>query len=65
MDRLVINIHAEMDLLSEIFRFSTSEVTPESLCDLDFEHDITEVCRERTPKLRPGSSTNSSRSKGK
>ncbi|KAJ7937568.1 hypothetical protein B0H13DRAFT_2302729 [Mycena leptocephala] len=52
MDHLIHDIHAEMDLLSEIFRFATSEVIPESLCDFDFERDVTEVCRERTPKLR-------------
>ncbi|KAJ7933311.1 hypothetical protein B0H13DRAFT_2306988 [Mycena leptocephala] len=52
MDHLINDIHVEMDLLSEIFRFSTSEVTPESLCDFDFERDVTEVCRERTPKFR-------------
>ncbi|KAJ7918239.1 hypothetical protein B0H13DRAFT_2321560 [Mycena leptocephala] len=43
MDHLIHDIHAEMDLLSEIFRFSTSEVTPESLCDFDFERDVTEL----------------------
>ncbi|KAJ7939846.1 hypothetical protein B0H13DRAFT_1850052 [Mycena leptocephala] len=43
MDHLINDIHVEMDLLSEIFRFSTFEVTPESLCDFDFERDVTEV----------------------
>jgi hypothetical protein len=41
-----------MDDLSTHFRRSTSEVTSESLLDFDFEQDVTELCREHTPKLR-------------
>ncbi|KAK6974994.1 hypothetical protein R3P38DRAFT_3335296 [Favolaschia claudopus] len=52
MDRLLQDIHREMDDLSTVFLRHTTELTPESISDFDFERDITETCRERTPKLR-------------
>ncbi|KAF8205821.1 hypothetical protein K438DRAFT_1757140 [Mycena galopus ATCC 62051] len=52
LDPLLREVHHEMDSLSSHFRRSTSEVTPESLLEFNFERDVTELCREHTPKLR-------------
>ncbi|KAJ7796687.1 hypothetical protein B0H14DRAFT_2390415 [Mycena olivaceomarginata] len=52
MQRLIRDIHHEMDDLSRIFLRSTKDITPEAILDFDFENDITEACRECTPKLR-------------
>ncbi|KAJ7882739.1 hypothetical protein B0H14DRAFT_3753165 [Mycena olivaceomarginata] len=52
MQRLIRDIHHEMDDLSRIFLRSTKDITPEAILDFDFEDDITEACRECTPKLR-------------
>ncbi|KAJ7687309.1 hypothetical protein B0H14DRAFT_2653906 [Mycena olivaceomarginata] len=52
MQRLIHDIHHEMDDLSRIFLRSTKDITPEAILDFDFEDDITEACRECTPKLR-------------
>jgi hypothetical protein len=52
MQRLMHDIHHEMDDLSRIFLRSTKDITPEAILDFNFEDDITEACRECTPKLR-------------
>ncbi|KAJ7866703.1 hypothetical protein B0H13DRAFT_1636525 [Mycena leptocephala] len=52
MDGLLSDIHHEMDDLSAVFRRSTADITPESLLNFDFEKDVTEICRQHTPKLR-------------
>ncbi|KAF8159104.1 hypothetical protein K438DRAFT_1986032 [Mycena galopus ATCC 62051] len=52
LEPLLREVHREMDNLSSHFRRSTGEVTPESLLEFDFERDVTELCREHTPKLR-------------
>ncbi|KAJ7663219.1 hypothetical protein DFH06DRAFT_986850, partial [Mycena polygramma] len=52
MQRLIHDIHDEMDDLGRVFLRSTKDITPEGILDFDFESDITEVCREYTPKLR-------------
>ncbi|KAJ7132587.1 hypothetical protein C8R44DRAFT_731244 [Mycena epipterygia] len=52
MDGLLSDIHHEMDGLSAVFRRSTADITPESLLNFDFEKDVTEICRQHTPKLR-------------
>ncbi|KAJ7817335.1 hypothetical protein B0H13DRAFT_1922959 [Mycena leptocephala] len=52
MQRLIRDIHDEMDDLSRIFLRSTKDITPQAILDFDFEDDITEACRECTPKLR-------------
>ncbi|KAJ6604366.1 hypothetical protein DFH09DRAFT_1442822 [Mycena vulgaris] len=41
-----------MDDLSLLFKRSAADVTPESTMAFDFEQDVTEVCREHSPKLR-------------
>ncbi|KAK6985151.1 hypothetical protein R3P38DRAFT_3230809 [Favolaschia claudopus] len=50
--RLIRDIHGEMDSLSEVFLQNTQDVTPEAMMDFNFEEDITETCRDLTPKLR-------------
>ncbi|KAJ7744500.1 hypothetical protein DFH07DRAFT_963722 [Mycena maculata] len=52
MERLLRDIHAEMDALSIAFGSSPSDVTPETLMEFDFEQHVTDVCREVTPKFR-------------
>ncbi|KAJ6473464.1 hypothetical protein DFH09DRAFT_953689, partial [Mycena vulgaris] len=52
LDRFVDDIHREMDDLSLLFKWSAADVTPESMMAFDFEQDVTEVCREHSPKLR-------------
>ncbi|KAF7372586.1 hypothetical protein MVEN_00121400 [Mycena venus] len=43
LDPLLRKVHREMDALSTYFRCSTSEVTPESHLEFDFENDVTEL----------------------
>ncbi|KAK6969487.1 hypothetical protein R3P38DRAFT_2670762 [Favolaschia claudopus] len=50
--RLIHDIHGEMDSLSEVFLQKTKDVTPEAMMEFNFEEDITEICRDLTPKLR-------------
>jgi len=52
LDPLLREVHREMDDLSTHFRRSTSEVTPDLLLEFDFERDVTELCRQHTPRLR-------------
>ncbi|KAJ7167409.1 hypothetical protein C8R43DRAFT_1121828 [Mycena crocata] len=52
MDQLVDDIHQESDELSRAFLRKSTDVTPEDLKDFDFDTDVTELCRETTPKLR-------------
>ncbi|KAF8187823.1 hypothetical protein K438DRAFT_1972522 [Mycena galopus ATCC 62051] len=52
LDPLLREVHREMDNPSSHFQRSTGEVTSESLLEFDFEPDVTELCREHTPKLR-------------
>ncbi|KAJ7480421.1 hypothetical protein B0H11DRAFT_2274876 [Mycena galericulata] len=52
MQRLIHDIHHEMDDLSRVFLRSTKDITPEAILDFNFEDDITEACRECMPKLR-------------
>ncbi|KAJ7767331.1 hypothetical protein B0H16DRAFT_1412448 [Mycena metata] len=52
LDRLLSEVHDEMDELGRAFLRHASDVTPESILDFDFERDVTDICREHTPKLR-------------
>ncbi|KAJ7129941.1 hypothetical protein C8R46DRAFT_925140 [Mycena filopes] len=52
MDRLLRDIHSEMDQLSLAFRRSSKDITPEDLIQFDFDEHITDVCRDTTPILR-------------
>ncbi|KAJ6568612.1 hypothetical protein B0H19DRAFT_938682 [Mycena capillaripes] len=52
MQRLVHDIHTEMDQLSLVFRRSAKSIVPEDLINFDFDEHITQVCHETTPILR-------------